>query len=134
MVDVTVERAIRAPRDRVAAFAMDPGNDARWILALDSVRVLGDGAVGAGTRVERIASFLGKKIEYVNEIDRYEPPHRLSMHSVKAPFPMTVLYEFEDRGPNETLARITAGGARSRGTRRGSRDRPRSWCARARAA
>jgi hypothetical protein len=35
-----------------------------------------------GTRVARIASFLGKRIEYVNEIDRYEPPHRLAMHSV----------------------------------------------------
>jgi hypothetical protein len=35
-----------------------------------------------GTRVARIASFLGKRIEYVNEIDRYEPPRRLAMHSV----------------------------------------------------
>jgi Polyketide cyclase / dehydrase and lipid transport len=110
VVDVTVEERIAAPRDEVARFAMDPANDARWILALDSVRVLGEGPVGVGTRVERVAGFLGRRIEYVNEIDAYDPPSRLSMHSVKAPFPMTVLYEFEDEGAAATLARIRAGG------------------------
>jgi len=110
VVDVTVEQRIAAPRDEVAGFAMDPSNDARWILALDSVRVLGDGPVDVGTRVERVAGFLGRRIEYVNEIDAYDPPNRLSMHSVKAPFPMTVVYEFDEDGANGTLARIRAGG------------------------
>jgi hypothetical protein len=89
---------------------MDPGNDARWILALDDVQVLTDGPVGVGTRVRRIAKFLGREIEYVNEIDAYDPPNRLSMHSVKAPFPMTVVYEFDESGASQTLARIRAGG------------------------
>jgi uncharacterized membrane protein len=110
MVDVTVEQRIQRPRDEVARFAMDPANDARWILALDSVRVLDDGPVGVGTRVERIASFLGRRIEYVNEIDAYDPSRRLSMHSIKAPFPMSVVYEFEENGANQALARIRAGG------------------------
>jgi hypothetical protein len=128
-VDVTVEQRIERPRDEVAHFAMDPANDTRWILALDSARVLprGPGAsggapgddgrdddgpddVGPGTRVERIAGFLGRRIEYVNEIEEYDPPRRLSMRSVRAPFPMTVVYEFEDAGDGATLARIRAGG------------------------
>jgi hypothetical protein len=92
---------------------MDPANDTRWILALDSARVLPDGdpgGVGVGTRVERLASFLGRRIEYVNEIEDYDPPRRLAMRSVKAPFPMTVVYEFEEAGDGATLARIRAGG------------------------
>lgn len=118
-VDVTVERRIDRPREDVARFAMDPANDTRWILALDSARVLpgragggGDGAceVGVGTRVERLAGFLGRRIEYVNEIEEYDPPRRLAMRSVKAPFPMTVVYEFEEAGEGATLARIRAGG------------------------
>jgi hypothetical protein len=136
-VDVTVEQRIERPRDEVARFAMDPANDTRWILALDSARVLpagpggsgpggsgpGGGApggrgpgddgpddVGPGTRVERIAGFLGRRIEYVNEIEEYDPPRRLAMRSVKAPFPMTVVYEFEEAGDGATLARIRAGG------------------------
>jgi uncharacterized protein YndB with AHSA1/START domain len=107
--EVTVERVIGADRERVAAYAMDPGNDAAWIGALTEVNVLTEGPVGEGTRVERVARFLGKRIEYVNEIEVYEPPGRLVMRSVKAPFPMTVTYEFEpvDGG---TLMRITTGG------------------------
>jgi hypothetical protein len=108
-VDVTVERHIAREPGDVAAFAMDPANDTRWIGALTSVRTLTDGPVGPGTRVERIASFLGREMRYVNEIDAIEPGRSLSMHSVEAPFPMTVVYEFEPSGGG-TLARIRAGG------------------------
>jgi hypothetical protein len=108
-VNITVEQAISRPRDEVSAFASDPSNDTRWITALSSARTLTDGPFGPGTRVERVASFLGKRIEYVNEVVGHEPGKRLEMRSVKAPFPMTVVYEFED-APNGTLMRIMAGG------------------------
>ena len=97
-VDVTVEREIARERPAVAGFVMDPANDTRWIKALDSVRTLGDGPVGPGTRVERIASFLGRRIEYVNEIVELVPGERLVMRSVKAPFPMEVRYELDEAG------------------------------------
>ena len=58
MTDVTVEQRIDAEPARVAAYAMDPANDASWIGALTEVNVLTDGPVGTGTRVERVASFL----------------------------------------------------------------------------
>jgi uncharacterized protein YndB with AHSA1/START domain len=112
-VDVTVETRIARPRPDVAAFAMDPANDARWIGALTSVRKLTDGPVGPGTQVERVASFLGRRIEYVNEVTELEPGRRLAMRSVRAPFPMTVTYEFDD-APEGTLARIRAGGETGR--------------------
>jgi uncharacterized membrane protein len=108
-VDVTVEQQIERPPEQVAEFAMNPDNDRRWIGALKSVTKLTDGPAGVGTQVERVASFLGRSIEYVNEITEYEPPHRLAMRSVKAPFEMTVVYEFEP-APGGTLARIQTGG------------------------
>ena len=113
-VDVTVEQPIAAPREEVAAFAMDPRNDRRWIGALSEVRVLDEGPVGPGTRVERIAHFLGRRIEYVNEITELEPGRRLAMRSVKAPFPLQVTYEFEDADGGGTLARIRTGGETGR--------------------
>jgi carbon monoxide dehydrogenase subunit G len=109
-VDVTVEQAIARDRDTVARFVMDPANDTRWIKALTSVRTLnGDVPVGVGTQVERVASFLGRRIEYVNEIVALEPGRRLAMRSVKAPFPMEVTYELGDAGEG-TLMRIRAAG------------------------
>ena len=106
---MTVEQRIEAAPERVAAYAMDPRNDSAWIGALTEVNLLTDGPVGVGSRVERVARFLGKRIEYVNEIEEYDPPRRLAMRSVKAPFPMTVTYEFEPAGGG-TLMRIATGG------------------------
>lgn len=113
-VDVTVEEPIRRDPADVAAFAMDPANDRRWIGALTEVNQLTDGPVGPGTQVERVAKFLGRRIEYVNEIVEYEPPRRLAMRSVRAPFPMSVTYEFEAAPGGGTLARIQAGGESGR--------------------
>lgn len=108
-IDVTAETEIARARAEVSAFATDPANDTRWILALESARQLTDGPVGPGTQVERVASFLGRKIEYVNEVVAFEPGRRLEMRSVKAPFPMTVVYEFEDAGSGSRM-RIRTGG------------------------
>ena len=94
--DVQVETVIQQPRELVAGYATDWRNDLTWIGALSEVRQVTDGPFGVGTQVERVASFLGKRIEYVNEIVELVPSERLVMRSVKAPFPITVIYEFED--------------------------------------
>jgi hypothetical protein len=109
MTDVTVETVIRRTREDVAAYAMNPEHDRSWIGALTEVNVLTEGPIGAGTRVERVAQFLGRRIEYVNEIVEYAPPARLRMQSVKAPFPMKVDYEL-DEIDGGTLVRIRTEG------------------------
>jgi hypothetical protein len=108
-VDVTAEVRIARDTATVAEFAMDPRNDRRWIGALTSVRTLTDGPIGVGTQVERVASFLRRRIEYVNEIVEHVPGQRLVMRSVRAPFPMTVAYEFSPVAGG-TLMRIQAQG------------------------
>jgi hypothetical protein len=109
MIDVTVERAIAHPREAVAAFATDWRNDREWIGALTDVRLVSAGPFGVGSRVSRTARFLGREIVYVNEITEFQPGRALAMRSVKAPFPMTVRYEFED-ADGGTLMRIRTGG------------------------
>ena len=94
--DVQVETVVARPRADVAAYATDWRNDPEWIRALSGVRLVTESPFGVGTQVERVASFLGKRIEYVNEVVEWEPGRRLVMRSVKAPFPMTVVYEFDD--------------------------------------
>jgi len=109
-VDVTVETVIARPPDQVAAVMMDPAHDREWIKALSSVQVLTDGAVGVGAQVERVASFLGRRMVYVNAIVAYDPPRRLEMRSVKAPFAMTVTYEIEPADGGSSVVRIHTGG------------------------
>ena len=104
--DVAVERRIERPRQEVAAYASDWRNDEEWIGALDEVRLVQEEPL----QVARVAGFLGKRIEYVNEVVEHEPGRRLVMRSVKAPFPMTVTYEFEDAGNGGSVMRIRTQG------------------------
>jgi hypothetical protein len=106
VADVSAETTIERSREEVARYATDWRNDREWIGAVSEVRLVQE----EPQQVERVAGFLGKRIEYVNEVVEHEPGRRLVMRSVKAPFPMTVTYEFEDAGRGGTLMRIRTGG------------------------
>lgn len=95
-VDVTADIEIGRPRTVVASFAMEAENDPRWIGGISSARRLTEPPTDVGTRVERLASFLGRRIEYVMEVTEYSPDERIVMRSIKSPFPMRVTYAFED--------------------------------------
>lgn len=56
-----------------------------------------------------MATFLGKRIEYVIEVAEFVPRSRLVMRSVRSPFPMAVTYSFEDARQG-TRARIRVEG------------------------
>jgi uncharacterized membrane protein len=107
--EIRVEQRIARPRAEVAANVTDWQNDPTWIKALAAVRLLDEPPLRVGSRVLRVANFRGRRIEYVNEVVELEPGSRVAMRSVEAPFPMTVVYEFEEAG-EATLMRIRAQG------------------------
>lgn len=108
-IDVTAQTTINRPRQEVADFATNPHNDPVWIGGISQARLLSEPPVAVGTQVERVASFLGRRIEYVNEVVDYEPGARLAMRSVKGPFPMAITYSFDD-GDGGTLTSIRVQG------------------------
>ncbi|HEX6208347.1 MAG TPA: SRPBCC family protein [Actinomycetota bacterium] len=106
-IDVTASTIVRAPREVVAAYVTDHRNDPVWIGGITESQLEGDPPVAVGSRVRRVASFLGKRIEYVNEVVRLDPGSVLEMRSVKSPFPMVVTYSFEDAdGGTRTSVRV----------------------------
>lgn len=104
--DVTVSGAVPATPERVAAFLVDPRNDTRWIGGIVEVHPP-DGPLEVGTRVERVAKFAGRRIDYILEVVRLEPGRLLEMRSVAAPFPMEVSYEVAP-GPEGAPGRGTS--------------------------
>ena len=94
-VDISAEIFINNPRDEVAAFASDPDNDPTWIGGIVEAKTLTDPPFGVGTKVARVASFLGRKMHYAPEVVEYEPNALVAM-STDQPFPMTIRYEFAD--------------------------------------
>jgi uncharacterized membrane protein len=108
-IDVTAESTIVRRREEVAAFAMEAENDTRWIGGISSARRLTEGPTAVGTRVERVAHFLGRRVEYVMEVVELVPSERIVMRSIRSPFPMRVTYSFEDRDA-ATVARVRVEG------------------------
>jgi carbon monoxide dehydrogenase subunit G len=108
-VDVSATGTIRRPRDQVAAYLRDPGNDTEWIGGIRDARLLTPGAVAVGSRVERVATFLGRRVEYVNEITELTADH-LAMRSVRSPFPMRVTYGHRDAGGGATEVSVRVQG------------------------
>jgi hypothetical protein len=92
-LDVSASTRIDRPPDAVAAYEFDPANDPRWIGGVREVERLTGGPVGVGSRVRRLGSFLGRRIEWVMDVVAMEPARRLQMHAVRSPFPMDVTYE-----------------------------------------
>ena len=108
-IDVIAELIINSPRDKVAAYATNPENDPVWVSGISEARLVTEPPLGQGAQVDRVASFMGKRIEYVLEVVEWAPGSLMAMRSVKGPFPMEVSYQFED-APGGTLARINVRG------------------------
>ncbi|MBM3141379.1 MAG: hypothetical protein FJZ92_14515 [Chloroflexi bacterium] len=108
-IDVSVSRAIERPAEAVAGYLADPAHDPEWIGGLVEVQVP-DAPLAVGARVERVARFMGRRIEYVLEVTALEPGRRLAMRSVRAPLPMEVTYAVEPAGAGCTVTLRVAGG------------------------
>ena len=107
-IDVTAERLIPLPVDRVASYAMDWRHDHEWtqgIRRATLTREAEGGGFGVGAEVTRTAYFLRRRIDYVLRVVAHEPLRLLDMVSVAGPMPMHVTYTFTPR-ENGTLARI----------------------------
>ena len=112
-IDITAEVHVDRDPAAVAAYMTDPANDPQWIGGLREAELLGDGPVGVGCRVRRVAYFLGRRVEYVNEVLALDDSH-LDMRSVKAPFPMQISYRFDPAPDGGTTVRnhVRGGGLR----------------------
>jgi uncharacterized membrane protein len=94
-VDVQVETIIGRPAEDVAAFAGDPTNAPQWYSNIRTVRWLTPPPVGAGSRMDFVAQFLGRRLSYTYEVVESEPGRRLVMRTTDGPFPMQTTYTWE---------------------------------------
>jgi hypothetical protein len=109
-IDITARVHVDREPAAVAAYMTDPANDPSWIGGLREVELLDGDGVAVGSRVRRVASFLGRRVEYVNEILALDET-QLDMRSVKAPFPMRITYRFEPApGGGTTVSNHVRGG------------------------
>ena len=108
-IDITVETTIRLPRALVSKYVMDPTNEPKWIKGIVESTPLAPGPIGKGSRVRRLAKFMGRQIDYTPEVIDLDPETRLVMKADK-PFPMTIEYEFSERDGSTVFRQRLQGG------------------------
>lgn len=109
-VDVEVEAVIPYPPEVVAAYAGDPGNAPTWYANIVSVDRRTPPPLALGSRMDFVATFLGRRLSYTYEVVALEPGRRLVMRTADGPFPMETTYTWEPV-PGGTWMRL-----RNRGT------------------
>lgn len=91
-VDVEVEIVIDRPRPVVVAFAGDPSRAPEWYANIASVDWQTDPPVAVGSRMDFVATFLGRRLAYTYEVTELEPGRRMVMRTAQGPFPMETTY------------------------------------------
>jgi uncharacterized membrane protein len=110
-VDVITEIEIRRPRSEVAAYAGDPTHAPTWYSNIRSVEWRTPSPLDVGSRMDFVATFLGRRLAYTYEIVELTPGERLVMRTAQGPFPMETTYEWEAVTEAATRMRL-----RNRGT------------------
>lgn len=105
-VDVTVETVIARPAAEVAAYVGDPGNAPQWYVNIRSVEWRTPPPVATGSRMDFVATFLGRRIAYTYEVVELVPGERLVMSTAQGPFPMRTTYTFAPAGEGGTATRM----------------------------
>jgi uncharacterized membrane protein len=94
-VDVVTETVIRRPQGQVAAYAGDPGNAPEWYANIDSVEWRTAPPMAVGSRMDFVATFLGRRLAYTYEVVEHVPGERLVMRTAQGPFAMETTYTWQ---------------------------------------
>ena len=101
-VDVITAIEIARPREHVAAYVADPDNAPRWYVNIKSAEPRTAPPLHTGSRIAFVASFMGRRLEYVYEITELVPNERMVMRTTDGPFAMETTYTWADAGAGRT--------------------------------
>lgn len=102
-VDVVTSTTIRRPRAAVAAYASDPNNAPDWYVNIKQVCWRTHPPLKVGSKIDFVARFLGRTLEYTYEVVELVPGERMAMQTAQGPFPMQTIYEWRDAADGSTL-------------------------------
>ena len=102
VVDVLTEAVIRRPVAEVAAYAGDPTHAPEWYANISSVEWRTPPPVAVGSRMDFLATFLGRRLAYTYEVTELVRGERLVMATAQGPFPMETTYTWQSLDAEST--------------------------------
>jgi uncharacterized protein YndB with AHSA1/START domain len=94
-VDVLTDIVIDRPCTVVAEYAADPSHATAWYANITSVVWRTGPPVGAGSEMDFVARFLGRRLAYTYRVVEFVPGERLVMRTAQGPFPMETTYTWQ---------------------------------------
>ena len=108
-IDLTVGVTIERTLEDVADYVTAPANEPKWIGGIVQSAPVTPGPIAVGSRVQRVAKFMGRRIEYAPVVVELEPRSHLLMRTDK-PFRMTIEYRFSVSGGSTRFQQRLQGG------------------------
>jgi carbon monoxide dehydrogenase subunit G len=105
MIRAEVELEIERPAQQVFERLVDVERLPEW--QSSAVRCHVEGPMGLGARVHETRRLLGREAQTELEVAAFDPPRRLTLHTVHGPVKVDVDHLLESRG-NGTLLRVVA--------------------------
>jgi uncharacterized protein YndB with AHSA1/START domain len=104
---VTVPR----PPDEVFPWLFEEDKVPQWTGNLDAYAVIGNGALGTGSRVRQTLDVSGHKVDVDMEITRYDPPHEAGSRFSMSGLDVVTTYSITATGPGSELTQTLEGHA-----------------------
>ena len=109
-VDVRTEIEIARPRSEVSAYAADPDNATAWYENIKSVQWRTSPPLDIGSQIAFVATFLGRRLAYTDEVVEHSPGERFVMRTADGPFPMQTTYTWQDAAGGGTTMMLRNAG------------------------
>ncbi|WP_306317878.1 MULTISPECIES: SRPBCC family protein [unclassified Streptomyces] len=105
---IRAEYAFDLPVPPKEAFAIlsDPAMDVEWQSSCVHAKLL-DGEPRPGSRYEIVFQMIGKRLEFLVEVDEFEPGVRSKFHTLDGPFGYVGTYEYTERPDGTTRVQWT---------------------------
>ncbi len=88
MINVEEGISINRTAAEVFAFVGDQTNAPRWQRGLDSVRMIGGGPIGVGTRHEFVRTMMGRRMSGETEYTPFEPDRYVAFEATSGGWPL----------------------------------------------
>ncbi|HYF27912.1 MAG TPA: SRPBCC family protein [Baekduia sp.] len=97
-IDLELATTIRRPAGDVFAFLADPRNLPAWDRRVETAEVLGGDDLRVGSRVREVRKAGPRRVEQLVEVDRLDPPRRLSLRVLEGPVAIHADFRVQPHG------------------------------------
>jgi uncharacterized protein YndB with AHSA1/START domain len=105
--------ALPQPPEAVFPWLLEEDKVPQWTSRLEAYEVVGDGALGRGTRIRQVLVVKGQKLDVDMEVTEYDPPRRAESRLTLQGVDVVTVYTLAPAGEGTELTQTLDGHATS---------------------